>query len=497
MVGARFKYRREPAAPGWLEFIIGWEGDGATSEMQLFISPPGETYGFVSLNGDLTFDAVDKNDWAVDSWYRVKIERNGATGDLRGKVWLDAGEEPDWQFSATCTPPTGVSTLTVTMDNESAFEDNLALYRWDVDFVEDCGDCLTAGEAMGMWPTADTPIALPLEVAAKVSFPNFINEAGRRYAVTIGLSDSGIFSSRQNGGIAAVEVGEVPLVGFVGADGYIVTNAESGNSLWPFPTKALALSDIGSGWFWIKCRIEADTVLGKAWPDGVGEPASWESSTSRTSQPAHVISNLTNIIVSGSVDIFDAAQPQVLVDEIVVSVGDAEERETFTKVLANAWGASEMFGQIWTQAEGSSSDVSVDGTHGTIGNASTSGATFLLSTVGVVIPGTDNPCGTEDEPDPDEQNGYICENLTRVQVDGDGDTHLRATSQFEPRSTRVWADGKLLRRNTDYLEYPLLAKIEVYSHVDLGGWAAADPSKPVHMCYYATAIDALDPPEPL
>lgn len=144
-IDLKFKYSREPAAPGFLELIVGWEEDDSVGEMDLFISPPGELYGLVSLNGDLTSDTIDKNDWVIDGFYRVKLERNGTTGELRGKLWLDDDPEPDWQFSATCSTPTpNASVLRVVLDNESAFEDIAALYRWDVDFIHGADPCASA-----------------------------------------------------------------------------------------------------------------------------------------------------------------------------------------------------------------------------------------------------------------------------------------------------------------------------------------------------------------
>ena len=187
---------------------------------------------------------------------------------------------------------------------------------------------------------------------------------------------------------------------------------------------------------WIRVRAEPTGIFAKVWENGTTEPSGWTFEAVNATYPFTLPLESVGFQVSGDWD-FDSEDFSLKVHSVEITEGCTG-------------------GGGWTD------------------------------------PCTGETVGLADPPD----DGEVCENLTRVLVDTDG-THLRATSQFTPRSTKVWADGKILRRGTDYQEHALLAKIVVFPHVDLGGWSAAEPSRPVYMCYHADVIEPLTAPEPI
>jgi hypothetical protein len=84
---------------------------------------------------------------------------------------------------------------------------------------------------------------------------------------------------------------------------------------------------------------------------------------------------------------------------------------------------------------------------------------------------TPHPCDDMEVPDftidPDRDGDNSGEEATEGDADVDG-TFFQLSQQFLPGSTQVWVDGLRIRLTFDYVEYPLLAKIKILDHIDVG-----------------------------
>lgn len=111
-----------------------------------------------------------------------------------------------------------------------------------------------------------------------------------------------------------------------------------------------------------------------------------------------------------------------------------------------------------------------------------------ISVVEGCTPSSGNPCGTEDEPDPDPIPGYQCHGVTRIETpEGEDElaSHFRFGSQWVAGTQRVWLDGELLRPGVDYTYDESAGWIAIDGSINVGGTDSFNPSKPVWMCAVA------------
>ena len=103
-------------------------------------------------------------------------------------------------------------------------------------------------------------------------------------------------------------------------------------------------------------------------------------------------------------------------------------------------------------------------------------------------PPVGNPCGTEDEPDPDPIPGQQCRGLIRIETPEGGDdlaSYFRFGTQWVAGSQKVWLDGEFLRPGIDYTYDNSLGWIAIDGSINVGGSDSFNPSKPVYMCAVA------------
>ncbi len=165
----------------------------------------------------------------------------------------------------------------------------------------------------------------------------------------------------------------------------------------------------------------------------------------------------------------------------------ARFRVESTQVRAKAWTtgvepatwdrtiSSGSFTPTYLVPVGQNSAISVVGTDVLVDN--------ITINEGITDPPDTNPCGTEEEPDPDPpDDGAYCESPPTE----DGYTY-HTTSAFMPNSERVYVQGLLIRRTTDYTTVPALGEVTIDTALIDG--LTGDPE--VQVCFEAWGLPEI------
>ena len=250
-------------------------------------------------------------------------------------------------------------------------------------------------------------------------------------------------------------------------------------------------------WFWVRVECGLSYIKAKAWQDGDAEPSFWAESTNdgtgsegADNPTASQFWRFVNSwLPSHSTFLWD-------VSHFEVGPGYTPAEDSFNRTVPVGWGTSDA-GVVWEWTFGTGL--------GMVAKVECTGGVRLGDALGLPPPGLApdwaTACGAVSDgalaqPGTGPVTGGTAGRLVGTGINGG--TLFTVDDQYQRGSTEVWVDGRRIRLEFDYVEYPRSAKIEILSHVDIGGADVFDPPKTVIINYVIWTVE--DPPpdeEPL